>query len=405
MDNSILAHYKGEKTISKEFPWPIFSDEELNAVKNIVESREWGISSSADSSVSNFEKQFADYIGVKHAFSIANGSVALRVALIASGVKPGDEVIVPAMSFIATASIVVEANCVPVFVDIEAGTYNIDPDKIEAAITDKTKAVIPVHFAGHSCDMDRIMKIAKKHGLFVIEDACHGHGGSHKGQKLGSIGDAACFSFQSSKNMSGGEGGIITINNSEIYEKLFALKNVGRKPGGKWYEHFYLGCNYRLTQFQAAILLCQLSRLDSQNKLRAENAVYLTSLLKNIDGVTPLEVASYVTEHAYHLYIIKYDKTKFNSLSKAEFSDLLNSEGVPCFMGYPEPLYKQPVFQNKEFLCYSIQESVSYKDVHCPETEKACYDECMWINQNILLGTKQDMELIAKAIKKIQENI
>ena len=405
MNKNVLAHYGGEKTITKQFPWPIFSDDELNGVKSVIESREWGVSASEDSAVAVFEKDFAKYTGVKYAFSIANGSVALRVALIASGVKPGDEVIVPAMSFIATASIVAEANCVPVFVDIEPGTYNLDPEKIEAAITNKTKAIIPVHFGGHPCDMDRIMEIAKKHNLFVIEDACHGHGGSHKGRKLGSIGDAGCFSFQTSKNMSAGEGGIITTNSSEIYEKLYALKNVGRKPGGKWYEHFYLGCNYRLTQFQGAILSSQLARLDAQNKLRAENAAYLDSLLKDVQGISPLEVSSYVTEHAYHLYILKYDKSKFNNLTKAEFSDLLNSEGVPCFMGYPEPLYKQPVFQNKEFLCYAIPESADYTNVHLPETEKACYEECMWLNQSILLGTKEDMDLVAKAIRKIQENI
>lgn len=405
MDKYKLAHYGGEKTISKEFPWPVFSDKESTVVKNVVESGEWGISNSPDSYVARFEKQFADYTGVKHAISVVNGSVALRIALIAAGVKPGDEVIVPAMTFIATASIVIEANCIPVFVDIEPGTYNIDPAKIEQAITKKTKAIIPVHFGGHACNMDRIMEIAEKHNLFVLEDSCHGHGASHKGIKLGAIGDAGCFSFQSSKNMSCGEGGIIVTNNSELYEKIFALKNVGRKPGGKWYEHFYLGCNYRMGQFQAAILSCQLTRLDEQNMLRTENANYLRSLLKDIEGITSLEVASYVTEHSYHLYIMKYDKSGFKNLSKAAFADLLNSEGVPCFMGYPEPLYKQPVFQDKEFMCYTIPESVDYKDVHCPETEKACYEECMWINQSVLLGTKEDMELIAKAIKKIQENI
>ena len=405
MNKHTLAHYGGKKTISKQFPWPVFSSEELTVVKNVVESGEWGASNSPDSYVAKFEKQFADYIGVKHALSVVNGSVALRIALIASGVKPGDEVIVPAMTFIATASVVIEANCIPVFVDIEPGTYNIDPDKIEQAITRKTKAIIPVHFGGHACDMDRITEIAAKYSLFVLEDSCHGHGGSYKGIKLGSIGNAGCFSFQSSKNMSSGEGGIIVTDNSQLYEKIFALKNVGRKPGGKWYDHFYTGCNYRMGQFQAAILSCQLTRLDGQNILRTENANYLRSLLLDIEGITSLKVASYVTEHAYHIYIMKYDSSKFKNLSKAEFADLLNSEGVPCFMGYPEPLYKQPVFQDKEFMCYSIPESVDYKDVYCPETEKACYEECIWINQNILLGTKEDMELIAGAIKKIQENI
>jgi dTDP-4-amino-4,6-dideoxygalactose transaminase len=402
MYKSKLAYFGGEKTVKKEFPWPVYSDKEKHLLMKVIESGEWGKSSNPENCVAEFENAFAGFIGVKHAVAIVNGSVALRLALLALGVKPGDEVIIPPMSFIATASIIVEANCIPVFIDIDPNTYNINPDRIESAITKKTKAVIPVHFGGHACDMDKIIAIAGKHNIAIIEDACHAHGAEYKGKKLGSIGDVGCFSFQSSKNLTCGEGGIAVTNDGILYEKIKSLHNCGRKSGREWYEHFILGCNYRMTQFQAAILLCQLERLEEQTKLRNENGLYLNELLKEVDGITPLRSGKEITLHSYHLYPFRYDKAKFHNMPKSKFAQLLAAEGVPCFMGYPEPLYRQPVFQEKNFLSYVIPENVSYTDVHCPECEKACYEEGMWISQNALLGTGKDMESFVAAIKKIQ---
>ena len=334
-----------------------------------------------------------------------NGSVALRLALIAAGVKPGDEVIVPPYTFIATASIVIEANCVPVFVDIDPDTYNLDATRIETAITERTRAIIPVHFAGLACDMDRIMDIAKKHKLIVIEDAAHAHGGEYKGKKLGTIGHAGSFSFQSSKNLTAGEGGMIVTDDEAYYERMNSLRNVGRIKGGEWYEHHYLGCNYRITQFQAALLSQQLRRLDSQTRTRDANGRYLTSLLASVKGIKPLIRSEHATLHTYHLYILRYDKAAFGGLAKKEFAAMLSAEGVPAFMGYPEPLYKQPVFQQKNFLCYAIPDYVDYTNVSCPVTEKACYEEGVWILQHAMLGTRKDMEDFARAIRKIQEKV
>jgi len=402
--NNKLAINGGPKTINKNFDWPIFDENEVNAVSEITKSGNWGNPDCAGI-VEDFEKEFATYCGTKYALTCVNGSVALRLALIASGVKPGDEVIIPPYTFIATASIILEANCVPVFVDIEPDTYNIDPVEIEKAITDKTKAIIPVHFAGLSCNMNVIMKIAEKYDLTVIEDACHAHGGEYQGKKLGSIGHVGCFSFQSSKNLTSGEGGMAITNDDHLYKMMNSLRNVGRIEGGQWYEHHYLGCNYRLTQLQASLLHEQLKRLDDQTRLRDKNGRYLSELLGKIDGITPLERDLGETLHTYHIYIFKYDKSQFNDLSKRDFSEMLAAEGVPCFMGYPEPLYKQPLFQEKNFMCYAIPEEVSYKDVHCPETEKACYEDAVWILQNIMLGTRKDMVDIAAAIRKIQEAV
>jgi len=399
-----LAINGGTKTVEREFKWPLYDETDVNIVADIVRSGKWG-NPDCGGEVAQFEKEFAAYCGTKYALTCVNGSVALRLALIACGVKPGDEVIVPPYTFIATASIVIEANCVPVFVDIDPRSYNMDASKIEAAITPRTKAIIPVHFAGQACEMDEILAIARKHNLRVIEDACHGHGAAYKGHKLGSIGDAGCFSFQSSKNLTSGEGGLVVTNDDELYRMMNSLRNVGRVDGGAWYEHHNAGCNYRITQLQAVLLSSQLKRLEDQTMIRHENGSYLNELLAKIEGITPLTRGLGETVHSYHIYIFKYDPSKFNGLSKVEFSKMLAAEGVPCFMGYPEPLYKQPLFQNKNFMCYAIPESVDYSAVQCPVTEKACYEEAVWIMQHAMLGTKQDMELFASAIMKIKEAI
>jgi dTDP-4-amino-4,6-dideoxygalactose transaminase len=396
-----LAINGGPKTIDKDFAWPIFDDTDVTAVAEIIRSGKWGNPDCGDV-VEAFEKEFAAFCGAKYALTCVNGSVALRLALIACGVKPGDEVIVPPYTFIATTSIVIEANCVPVFVDIDPDTYNLNPAEIEKAITKRTKAIIPVHFAGQACDMDAIMAIAKKHNLRVIEDACHGHGAEYKGKKLGSIGDAGCFSFQSSKNLTSGEGGMVITNDESLYDLMNSLRNVGRVKGGQWYEHHNPGCNYRITQMQAVLLSSQLKRVNDQTALRHRNGTYLNSLLEKIDGIKPLARGVGETIHSYHIYIFKYDKSKFNNLSKAEFSKILAAEGVPCFMGYPEPLYKQPLFQERNFMCYAIPPEVDYSQVCCPVTEKACHEEAVWIFQNTMLGSKEDMDKFAEAILKIQ---
>ena len=399
-----LAINGGSKTINKDFAWPIFDETEINAVADVVRSGKWGNPDCGDM-VKEFEDEFAAYCGAKYALTCVNGSVALRLALIATGVRPGDEVIIPPYTFIATSTIVLEANCVPVFVDIDPDNYNLDPRKIEAAITSRTKAIIPVHFAGQACEMDEIMAIAKKHNLKVIEDACHGHGAEYKGKKLGSIGDAGCFSFQSSKNLTSGEGGMVITNDENLFNMMNSLRNVGRVKGGQWYEHHYLGCNYRMTQLQVVLLISQLKRLKEQTLKRHQNGTYLNSLLAKIDGIKPLERGKGETLHSYHIYIFKYKKSKFNNLPKAEFAKMLAAEGVPCFMGYPEPLYKQPLFQDKNFMCYAIPEEVSYRDVSCPVTEKACYEEAVWILQHAMLGPKEDMDKFAEAILKIQKAV
>ena len=404
MKKSDLAINGGPKTLDKVFPWPVFDEREVEVLADTVRSGAWG-NPNCDGEVARFEEQYAGYCGTRYAISCVNGSVALRLALMACGVRPGDEVIIPPYTFIATASIVAEANCVPVFADIAPDTYNLDPVAVEKAITSRTRVIMPVHFAGQACDMDGLTALAWQFGLKVIEDAAHAHGAAYKGKKLGSIGDAGCFSFQSSKNLTSGEGGIVTTGDERIAAMVDSLRNVGRVRGGQWYEHHYLGCNYRITQFQAALLMLQLGRLEAQTHTRNENGLYLNSLLKDIPGIRPLTRGHGETLHSYHLYIIRYDKQYFNGLPKREFAAMLAAEGVPSFMGYPEPLYKQPVFQKKNFLNYAIPERVDYSGVCCPVAERACYEEGVWILQHAMLGDREDMEKFAEAIVKIQKAV
>lgn len=399
-----LAINGGPKTVNKEFPWPIYDAQDVDAVTAVVQSGKWGNPDCGDE-VARFENLFAAYCGSKYAISCVNGSVSLRLALIACGVKPGDEVIVPPYTFITTASSVIECNCVPVFVDIDPESYNISPAAIEAAITEKTKAIIPVHFGGLACDMDAILDIAKRHGLRVIEDAAHAHGAEYKGQKLGSIGDVGSFSFQSSKNLTSGEGGIVITNDDELYAMMRSLRNVGRIEGGQWYDHYNPGCNYRITQMQAVLLSQQLKRLEEQTRKRNENGLYLDELLQNIDGITPLSRGEAITMHCYHIYIFKYNAAHFGGLPKDDFATMLAAEGVPSFKGYPHPLYKQPLFQNKNFMCYAIPDYVDYSQVHCPNAEQACGSDAVWILQHAMLGEKEDIEMFAQAIVKIQRAV
>ncbi len=397
-----LAINGGSKSVEKTFPWPVFDNGEVDAVANVVASGKWGNPDCGDL-VEKFEKEFAAYCGSKYAITCVNGSVSLRLALIACGVKPGDEVIVPPYTFITTASSVIECNCVPVFVDIHPETYNMDPAAIEAAITPRTKVIVPVHFGGQACDMDAILDIAKRHSLRVIEDAAHAHGAAYKGKKLGSIGDVGSFSFQSSKNLTSGEGGIVVTDDDALYAMMHSLRNVGRIEGGQWYDHYNPGCNYRITQMQAVLLSKQLERLEEQTIKRDENGRYLAALLKEIDGIEPLTRGHGETLHCYHIFIFKYDGLKFGGLSKDKFAEMLAAEGVPSFRGYPHPLYKQPLFQNKNFMCYAIPETADYTKVFCPVAERACSDEAIWILQHAMLGEKSDMDAFAAAIAKISK--
>ena len=266
-----LAINGGPRVREKAFPrWPVHGEAERKAILEVLESGQWG--GVEQRVVPQFEEQFAALHQCAHGVTCTNGTAALEIAIRALGISFGDEVILPPYTFIASATAILLNQAIPVFVDVDPETYTLDPSKIEEAITPKTKAIMAVHIGGMPCEMDAILHIANKHNLAVIEDSAQAHGAEWAGQRVGSIGTVGCFSFQSSKNMTSGEGGIIVTNDQEVYDRCWSIHNVGRIPGGRWYEHPNLGGNYRMTEWQAAILLAQMGRLHDQMKVRDANA-------------------------------------------------------------------------------------------------------------------------------------
>ncbi|OGV65480.1 MAG: aminotransferase DegT [Lentisphaerae bacterium RIFOXYB12_FULL_65_16] len=404
---SKLAIQGGTKVRTKPYPkWPMAGKEEEDALIRVLRSGTWGCTQGSE--VGKFEAAFAKYQDAKHGIAVVNGTVSLRLALMASGIQAGDEVIVPPYTFLATASSVVEANGTPVFVDIHPDTYNLDPDKIEAAITPRTRAIIPVHVAGLAADMDRILAIARRRNLTVIEDCAHAHGATYKGRKVGAIGDMGSFSFQSSKNLTSGEGGIILSDNDTVAAMCRSLHNCGRVEGGTWYGHRNPGGNYRMTEFQGALLSCQLVRLEEQAVTRDANGLYLDKKLAEIPGLQPMARGRFgETRHAYHLYMFRYDPDTFGGATREAFCKAVSAEGVPCCGGYPVPLYRQPLFAEKHFGPFtgyrSTRPEMDYANVSCPVCEQACKAAC-WITQSVLLGSRADMDDIVAAVAKVYEN-
>lgn len=398
---STLALLGGTPVRTAPFPsWPIHGAREEELALEVLRSGEWwrytlGEATNPDSSpskVAEFQHKFAAAHGCKFGVACVNGTAALEVSLRALGVRTRDEVIVPPYTFIATASAPMLIGATPVFCDIDIDTFNLDPAKLEAAITPRTRAIIPVHFAGLAADMDAILAIANRHGIPVLEDAAHGHGGAWNHQPLGSIGAMATFSFQASKNMTSGEGGIITTNDPNLAEIAESLVWVGRKKGRPWYEHHRLGWNYRLTEFQSAILLAQLERLEDQTRRRQANGVYLSNKLRQIPGLLPLAVPAYATGHAWHIYVLRFIEAEFG-ISREKFLQALTAEGISASSGYAHSLFNNPLFD----------ESFSKYNGLCPASNQACR-EAVWMEHRYLLGETADMDDIASAIQKIYKH-
>lgn len=347
---------------------------------------------------------FAKQHGCQHGIAVVNGTVSLRIALLAAGIQAEDEVIVPPYTFLSTASAVVESNAVPVFADINLETFNIDPQAVEAAITPRTRAIIPVHFGGLPCDMTAIMAIARKHNLTVIEDAAHAHGALYQGRPAGSLGDLASFSFQSSKNLTSGEGGILTTNNDALGAACRSIHNCGRVPDGVWYEHHVISGNHRLGEFQGAILNCQLKRLESQTRTRDRNGKYLGERLARIPGLHPQKRTADCTRHSYHLFLLRIDASEFGAPREAVLR-ALQAEGIPCSAGYGYSLHHQPLFRNQAFGSYLPRPTTRRKPAlaACPNSDQICRDQAIWIEHNRFLGPLSDMKDIAVAFERIHE--
>jgi perosamine synthetase len=387
--------------------WPVFDQTEERAILDTLRSGKW--SRGTGQTVNRFEEAYAKLTGTRHCLATANGTASLYTSLNGLGVEPGDEVIVPPYTFIATVNVVLRQYALPVFVDSDRETMQMDARKLEAAITPATKAIIPVHLGGSVCDLDAILAIAAKHKVPVLEDACQAHLSEWRGRKVGSYGQAGCFSFQASKNLNSGEGGAVICNDEELLERCHAFHNNGtglahRTPN---FAYTSTGTNLRMTEFQAALLLAQMTRIEQQAKVRTENALYLTSMLKEIAGIAPARMYDGCTRNAYHLYMFRYDQERFGGRPRAAFLKSLAAEGISASGGYT-PLNTQPflktTLQSRGYQrLFPSKVLAGWADHNrCPANDRLC-EEAVWFTQTVLLAPRSSMERIATAIRKIQK--
>lgn len=411
-----LAINGGEPVAPKglKIKWPIFGDEEREALLDVLESGRWwrgAYKDQSDSMVGRFEKEFCEYLGVKYGVAVTNGTAALELALKSAGIEAGDEVIVPAVTFIATATAVLAVNAIPIFVDIDPETYQIDPEKIEEAITEKTRAIIPVHYGGYPADMDKIMRIAEKYDIVVVEDCAEAHGSEWRGKKVGGIGDLGAFSFQMGKPLTCGEGGFVSTNVEDLAKKCFSYHNIGRIIGRPFYEHHVPAWNMRMTEFQGAILLCQLKRLPEQTEIRYKNGEYLAEELEKIGGIKPLKRDPRITKRGYYFYLMRYNEEEFEGVSRDKFLEALRAEGIPAGKAHNQPLYKNPVFKEMHFgktgcpiRCPIYGKTIDYSKIRCPVAERIYEKEIVALGKDFLME-RENINLVIEAIIKIKENI
>lgn len=412
VETEIPAILGGQKIRTKEWSkWPIWdSSTDEEQVLKVLRSGVW----SRAGVVTEFEKKWAEAIGTKRCLAVVNGTNALITSLVQLGIGGGDEVLVPPYTFIASVQAILQTGAMPVFVDIDPRTFQIDPSGIEARITSNTKAIMPVHILGLPADMIKIMAIAKKYNLLIVEDACQAWLAEIDHKKVGTFGNAGCFSFQNSKNIPMGEGGAIVSDDESFMDRCYSYHNYGNPYGSNISEvgsgTVMPGTKLRLTEYQAAIGLAQMRRLEEQTTKRNVNAEYLRSKIKDIPGIMPYNLTDNVTRAAFHIFPFRYKKEEFKDLSRGEFLKALQSEGIPCSGGYT-PLnkmtYLENVFKTINFQLIYPKEMLDYKKYmernQCPANDQLC-KEAVWFEQNMLLAEKSDMDDIASAIEKVYKN-
>jgi len=383
--------------------WPVWDETEETALLNVLNSGTWGRTGGGPR-CAEFEAAFAKRLQAKYCVATSSGTTALLTALGALDIGPGDEVIIPPYTFVATFNAITNSYALPVFVDSDPNTFQIDPSKITAAVTPATKMLMPVHIGGYSADMDAINAVAKQHSLQVIEDACQAPLAEWRGTPVGTHGIGGCFSFQSSKNLNCGEGGALTTNDESFFHKCFNFHTPG---GGKPTASSGRGSNYRLTEFQAALLVAQFTRFEQQSSERNINATYLTKQLKEISGVAPAALTGGCTRSAYHLYMLRYDKQQFADLPRAKFLAELNRLGVAASSGYSTlntTAHVRALATNPHYLRIYGQDRMTrwLEQNQCPVNDALCQD-AVWFSQQSLLGDRSKMDRIAESIRDIQK--
>ncbi len=384
--------------------WPMVSDEDRHAVAEALNGGEWCRLTPA-SRAEAFEQAFASYHDARHGIAVSNGTVAIELALIAAGIRPGDEVLVPAVTFIASASAIVRVGAIPIFVDSDPDTLSISPEAMERAISWRTRGVVAVHLGGYPVDLDRILPIVKEHGLVLIEDCAHAQGTAWKGRKVGAFGQFGTFSFQQSKSLPGGEGGVVLTNDDALAEEARLYHNIGRVIGRPGYEHKVLASNYRLPELSAALLLSQLGRLQGAVERRMAGAAYLGDGLEAVGGIKLLKRDPRITQRGFYFFILRYDRSQFAGVTRDRFLQALRAEGVPCAAGYEMPLYKQAAFKREHvasLLGRRPEDVPDYPNLRLPVAERFCAEEQITIPHPVLLAEETSLQLIVDAVAKIK---
>ena len=409
-----LAVLGGNPIRTKRFPsWPIIDETDEKSVLSALRSGRW----SRGKLVTTIEERFAELMGAEYCLLTGSGTHSLNASLHVLGIGAGDEVLTTPYTFIATVDAILLEDALPVFVDIDPETFQINPDKLEEKITENTKAILPVHINGGVANMDKINSIARKYNLKVIEDACQAIFAEWRGKKVGTLSDLGCFSFQTSKNLTCGEGGAILGDDEKVIDRCYSFHNFGR-PKGKYMPqdkggHPILGTKYRISTIHAALLDTQIYHVEEQTKKRSENADYLTSRIKEMPGIIPRKDYKETTRTAYYKYALRYKKEQFNGIPREKFLSALRAEGIPCSWGLGVieglPINKEGLIEetlnSKSFQkIYSKERLNKYREQnHCPESDQLC-EETMGFSGEFFIGTKKDMDDIADAILKIYEN-
>lgn len=394
-----LAINGGPKVIEQQikFTWPPRYPETAERLKELYLNNSWSFYGARER---EFDKKYAEFTGAKHCILMANGTVTLECALKALGVGAGDEVIVPAHSWLATGEAVVYCNAIPVIVDIEPDTLCMDPNAVEAAITPKTKAIIPVHIFGSIADMDRIMDIARRHHLAVVEDCAHAHGGEWNHKHVGTIGDVGSFSFQESKILASGEGGACITNDDDLAETIGRLSHIGYPLNAKQGEKSGLPpqkgliCyNYRITDFQAEILLSQLEHHAEDNAIRSANAEYLRKRINAIPGLRVQAPGRCATKQSYYTYSIMVNPDELKpGITRNKVVEALNAEGVGAMVGWGAVMYKHHL--------WTVPED-KYRIASCENAERIVDNELFMLALQWLSLPKHETELVGDAFEKV----
>jgi dTDP-4-amino-4,6-dideoxygalactose transaminase len=403
-----LALFGGSKVLPNGLgvKWPIFDKSDEAALLKTFRSGSWwrggDIKSQAASVCGKFEREFAAWHDAPFGLCVPNGTIAVELALRAVGVKAGDEVIVPAFSFVVSASAPLVLGAVPVFADCDPLTYQPDADAIEALISPRTAAIVIVHFGGYPADLDRICKLAKKHNLPLIEDCAHSQGSQWRGKGVGSYGNCGTFSFQQSKAITSGEGGIVLCRDKETWSRAYRFHNLGRLEDSGFYDFYETASNYRLTDLQGAILLSQLAKYKKQIVRKQAAQKVLSKLMREIGGVEPLPDDKRITRRGNYFYTFRYNAEAFGGLSRETFIKAAAAEGVGVNRCYGTPIYKYPLFQNMKWP--AVYKNAQYKKTCCPETERIYANESCALGHTALLADKATIHKIAEAIAKVKAN-